>query len=107
MSHMWPWVGFFIIQGLFPHYELLLLLLVLAILGYTFWLEYQQREWLLFAIGLTIGLVVEVGLGLFFRTQFWQYASLFGVPYWLPVVWGYGFVVMRRLGNEIVGEAVK
>jgi len=23
---------------------------------------------------------------------------LFGIPIWLPIVWGYGFVAMKRIG---------
>lgn len=94
---------FFLIQGTYPSYEKTLTCLVVVIIVYTFYLHHVSREGLLLLIGVLLGLFVEVGLGFFFRTQHWQYASLYGVPYWLPLVWGYGFVVMRRLGNAIVG----
>ncbi|MBI1308875.1 MAG: hypothetical protein GC129_03310 [Proteobacteria bacterium] len=102
--HLWPWIFFFVFQGFFPAQEAVLTGLVVLIIGWTFWLEHQRRELLLLAVGIALGLFVEVVLGLWFRTQHWQYASLFGVPYWLPLVWGYGFVVMRRVGNLIVEE---
>lgn len=62
-------------------------------------------ELTLFGVGLAMGLVIEVGLGLVSRSQHWENASMFGVPYWLPIIWGYGFVALRRIGNIIVERA--
>jgi hypothetical protein len=61
----------------------------------------RGERWL-YAIGVTLGLVIEVGLGQIARMQHWENASLFGVPFWLPLVWGVGFVAIRSIGNFIV-----
>lgn len=60
----------------------------------------------LFFVGLMVGLIIEVLLGLVLRTQHWKNASLFGVPYWLPIAWGYGFVVIHQIG-EVVSRLVE
>jgi len=95
------WIVFFVAQVTIL-YELPLT--ILAILFCLLLLVKRDRgEGILFFVGLSAGLIIEVGLGMVARTQHWEYASLFGVPFWLPLIWGYGFVVMRRLGNSIVG----
>lgn len=100
---MLSWIVFFTAQ------VTILLELPLTILSVLFcFLLFARREKgeiALFFVGLSMGLIIEVGLGLIARTQHWEYASLFGVPYWLPLIWGYGFVIMRRVGNVIVDAA--
>jgi hypothetical protein len=56
----------------------------------------------MFITGLIFGLFIELFLGLIIRTQFWENASFFGIPYWLPIVWGYGFIVIYKIGDFIV-----
>ena len=79
-------------------YAVVLLVMLLA----AFKIEYHKHEWSLFALGVIIGLVLEVGMGQVYRLQYWEQDSLFGVPYWLPILWGIGFVYIRRIGNAIV-----
>ncbi|MGH7175130.1 MAG: hypothetical protein ACREGR_02090 [Minisyncoccia bacterium] len=55
-------------------------------------------EPLLFFVGVVVGAFVEIGLRIFGYQQMWTSASLFGVPYWLPIAWGTGFVLITRLG---------
>lgn len=94
------WVVFFIFQVMLKDE---IFLTFLSILFSIFLLTRRVRgELILFAIGVSLGLIIEVGLGLVSRSQHWENASLFGVPYWLPVIWGYGFVAMRRIGNIVV-----
>lgn len=78
-------------------------MLILSIL-FSILLLYKREsgEVYLYLIGVVMGLTIEVGLGLINRSQHWDNASLFGVPYWLPVIWGYGFVAMRRIGNAVI-----
>lgn len=96
------WVTFFIAQVLVQH-EIPLTLLALLYVAVLLHFREPGEGWL-FAIGLGAGLVIEVGLGMVSRSQHWENASLLGVPYWLPLIWGYGFVVMRRIGNAVVGH---
>jgi hypothetical protein len=65
----------------------------------------EPGELTLFALGVSLGLVIEVGLGMIFRMQHWDNASLWGVPVWLPIIWGFGFVAIRRIGNAVVAMA--
>ena len=94
------WVIFFIAQVTIK-IELPLTILAVIFSILLLW-KREGGEGVLFAIGLAMGLFIEVGLGLITRTQHWEYASLLGVPAWLPLIWGYGFVIMRRGGNLIV-----
>lgn len=94
------WIFFFVAQ-VFLKYEILLTVLSIVFSLFLL-LRRESGEVLLFLVGFATGLIIEVGLGLVTRTQHWENASFFGVPYWLPVIWGYGFVVMRRIGNLIV-----
>lgn len=95
------WVGFFGLQALrWGERSLTIAAIVLSAL--TMAIGYHENEWRLFAVGLSLGIFVEVVLGLVIRQQHWTNASLFGVPYWLPIVWGIAFVAMRRIGNVVV-----
>lgn len=97
------WVLFFIFQITVKNEIFLTSLSILF--SVLLLLKRVPGELTLFGVGFAMGLVIEVGLGLVSRSQHWENASLFGVPYWLPVIWGYGFVVMRRIGNIIVAHA--
>lgn len=96
-----PFILFFLFQVAFPKYEktlsFILLILIFSGLIYLNSLPY----FVIFILGLLIGIFIEVILGLVVRTQHWENASFFGVPYWLPLVWGYGFVVIHQVGNII------
>lgn len=95
------WIVFFVVQ-VFVLLELPLTILA-ALLCTLLLMRRQAGEAQLFAFGVLMALIIELGLGLVARSQHWSHASLFGIPYWLPLIWGYGFVVMRRVGNLIVG----
>jgi hypothetical protein len=94
------WVAFFLLQVLVLR-EIPLTLAALTLCVLLF-IRRESGEVHLFAVGVFLALVIEVGLGLVARSQHWEHASLLGVPYWLPLIWGYGFVVIRRAGNLIV-----
>ena len=94
------WILFFLAQVLILR-ELPLTLLALALCALL--LVHRERgEVQLFLLGMAIGAFIEIGLGQIARSQHWEHASLLGVPFWLPLVWGYGFVVIRRIGNVVV-----
>lgn len=100
MALVASWIVFFVAQVAIVN-ELPLTLLAVVFCLLLLWRR-EKGEGILFFLGLLTGLIIEVGLGLIARTQLWEYASFFGVPYWLPLIWGYGFVIMRRIGNGIV-----
>ena len=58
----------------------------------------DNSEFTIFIYGIIIGGLVEV-----IGTQVSGYQSFaepdfLGIPIWLPIVWGYGFVAMKRIG---------
>lgn len=66
------------------------------------WIEYEQHEWKVFLIGVIIGIIAEIGGDLVYKLQYWENGSFFGIPLWLPLLWGYGFIFIRRVGNQII-----
>jgi len=86
----------------FARSELLVTLIAIALLCISFYHYHAKGEILFFFIGCGVGLFFEIIGDLIYELQFWQEASLFGVPIWLPLFWGWGFVMIRRLGELIV-----
>ena len=82
--------------------ELIFTVTILAILLINFKIKYYKNEWALFFVGLVLGFFIEVVLGLVYRMQYWENPTLLGVPIWLPIVLGYAFVFIRRIGNAII-----
>jgi len=99
--HDLPW--FLLALAVLPlHRELYVCLGILGVMGIAFRIRYYPREGLLFVLGCVIGLVFEVGGDAIYKLQYWADGSLFGVPAWLPLFWGLGFVFIRRFGNAVV-----
>lgn len=101
-----PFAGFilfFVFQAKGKINELVLTFAITILAAITFIISYHSNEWLLFLVGLGFGIIVEVGLRYFGYQQVWERASFFGVPYWLPIIWGFGFVIITRLGGFILG----
>ncbi len=94
-------VSFFAIQVFLKPSEIVLTLLALLLTIIIFSIKSYKHEFRVFMLGLLLGFFVEVVLGLFARQQHWDNASLFGVPIWLPIIWGIGFVVITRVGSKI------
>jgi hypothetical protein len=101
-----PWkdlVWFFLVLAVLPtHREFVICLGVVAVVALSFWIRYYPREWLLFALGSALGLVFELGGDAIYKLQSWSEGSLFGIPAWLPLFWGLGFVFIRRFGNAVL-----
>ncbi|MBP9821523.1 MAG: hypothetical protein KBC98_01420 [Candidatus Pacebacteria bacterium] len=95
------YVAFFVFQVLVQPSELVLTGAIVLLTVFTFLIHRNKGEFALLTVGLITGFVIEVGLGLIARQQNWENASLWGVPFWLPLVWGLGFVVITRLGFYI------
>lgn len=92
---------FFIFETLTQNEYLLSVLVVLF--GISFWIFPRDRKvkiWL-WVIGMALGFAIEVFMGFVSRSQYWNYGSFFGVPLWLPFVWGLGFESIYLLGKFI------
>ncbi len=96
-------VLFFVVQALGKTSERVLSFTALILSGLIFMLRYNQGEATLFSIGILFGLIIEIGLRRLGSQQTWHRASFFGIPYWLPIAWGIGFVIITRLGMLIRG----
>ena len=84
----------------------MLFVVVLAIIILILSIKYYKSELKLFFLGLALGFIIEVGLGLIARQQYWDNASLMGVPVWLPLIWGIGFVAITRVGIRFRGDSI-
>ena len=94
---------FFLVLALLPtHREALITVGVVAVVAVAFHFRYYAREWWLFALGSALGLVFELGGDAIYKLQSWSEGSLFGIPSWLPLFWGLGFVFIRRFGNAVL-----
>lgn len=82
--------------------ELVVTIFIIALLITAFKIHYNKNEIKLFLIGIILGIIMEIGGDLIFKMQYWENASFFGIPIWLPILWGYAFVFIRRIGNHII-----
>ncbi len=85
--------------GRFSELELTAFIIVVSFL--IFLLKDHKNEKYLFIIGILVGSFIEIGLRVLGYQQIWTEASLFGVPYWLPIAWGLGFVLITRFGMHL------
>ena len=83
--------------------ELFILFLSILLVIYTFSHRYQKNEIILFILGAIIGTLIEFNSSIFLG-QRWGEASLLSIPIWMPIFWGYVFVVIRRVGNIILNR---
>lgn len=58
----------------------------------------DKTELFIFIYGILIGAIVEVIGTQISRYQSFSTHEFFGIPLWVPIVWGYGFVAMKRVG---------
>lgn len=91
-------IVFFIFQTVFKFSEIILLCIAISFSVILLLLFPYLPNLILFCIGLVLGFIIEVILGLVSRQQYWEQSSLLGVPFWLPVAWGYGFVLITQIG---------
>lgn len=84
--------------GLIPlvQNDYLLSCLYVLIIGVSFVFKLEKKDLVIFAFGFLVMIVSEylfisTGVEVFIRN------SLFGLmPLWLPFLWGYGFIVIKR-----------
>ncbi|GEM_PF-1366336 len=94
---------FFIFKAVAGMSEFTLTIIALVFCALIFKVKSHRNEYKVFLLGLIVGSFIEIILGLISRKQFWDDASLFGIPTWLPVAWAIGFVVITRVGMTIEG----
>ncbi len=97
-----PLVLIFAVELFFNQWFVLLAIAIAV--TYMFSRSYKKGEIQLFVFGTILGFIIEVVMGLVTRHQFWNETFLFGVPVWLPFIWGYGFVIIHRVGEILLGS---
>ena len=90
-----------LLSYLFWKDNVLLFIIYLVLTLGLIYFHKDKTEFVIFAYGILIGVIVEV-----IGTQISGYQSFTkpnfgGIPMWLPIVWGYGFVAMKRIGFVI------
>lgn len=82
---------------LFVKNDYFLTIIYISIIGVAFALHYKKKEWVILVGGMILSIFLEyilVSIG----TEAFHRNSLFGImPLWLPFLWGYSLVVMKRL----------
>lgn len=82
----------------------LLTVLFAALLAATLKIKYYPGDLFALLYGSAIGFALEV-----FQTSVAKFHSFsnpdfLGIPVWMPFVWGYGFMLMKRIGIIIYRE---
>lgn len=76
--------------------DYLLSVLYLAIIGAAYAVRHERNDLLLFTVGL-VAMTISEFLFISTGVETFTRQSLFGaMPLWLPLLWGYGFVAIKR-----------
>jgi hypothetical protein len=92
---------FFVSLGIFKS-EFVSTIILITCIVITFSIKNYENEWLLLVVGIIVGALFEIGGDWVYKLQYWEMNSFFGLPYWLPLLWGLGFIVIHRIGSMIV-----
>lgn len=104
MTTLVPFVLFFVISKVLGGHEWYIAAAIAALLVPALRIGYMKGEWKVFLLGAGLGLFIEAVLDVVYQTQYWIDASLYTVPVWLPLVWGGGFVLIRRFTDMMVAK---
>jgi TctA family transporter len=97
-------IPLFLVLGIFlvTQREVYVTIGILFLIGLSFAIKYYKKEWKVLLLGMILGFLFEMAGNFVYKAQYWNNASLFGIPIWLPLMWGYGFIFIRRIGNILV-----
>jgi hypothetical protein len=82
----------------FWHNNLLLAVLYVLAIVVFLKIEYHRGDIHALIIGCIVGFAVEAIGTSVAGYQSFANPDFFGIPMWLPIVWGYGFLFMKRVG---------
>lgn len=92
-----------IMIGLIPFVQndYVLTLLYVVIIAVALFVKYEKREWIFLLVGF-FGMMVSEYIFTSTGVEIFVRDSLFGlIPIWLPFLWAYGFVAMKRAINTM------
>jgi hypothetical protein len=81
--------------------NLLLTVLYVIIILIAFKVKYEKREWAIFLLGALAGFGIELWAVNVVGFQTFAGTPVGNVPLWMPLTWGYGFVVIKRISVAI------
>ncbi len=81
--------------------NLLLTALYAIIVLAAFKVKYEKREWAIFLLGAVVGLSIELWAVNVVGFQTFKGTVTGNIPLWMPLTWGYGFVVIKRISVAI------
>ncbi len=87
-----------LLSYLFWQNSVLLFIIYLVLTLGLIYFHKDKTEFIIFFYGIVIGGLVEIVGTQVSGYQSFTKSDFFGIPVWLPVAWGYGFVVMKRIG---------
>lgn len=76
--------------------------LIIFVMLAVFKIKYYKNEIYVFIFGFLLGILLELFGSFVLKFQMWN--AIFTMPLWLPLAWGYGFVLIRRIGNIIADK---
>lgn len=81
--------------------DYLLFLIYIAIIVVSLKIHYEKNEYRLLIAGIIFMFLVEF---IFVSTGVETFTSqtLINMPIWLPVLWSYGFIIIRRISYELL-----
>jgi len=92
-------ICFFLIETFYYNEILLTVLLLIGVVIDQIVNRFSATK--LGILGFILGLIIEGYMGTFSRTQYWENTFLFDIPMWLPLAWGYGFIIIYRIGKYL------
>ena len=85
-----------------PTSEVLMTLVYIILLISLFKIKYQIQELKLFFLGVICGIIVEGWGKIIFLFSWQKFNSLLPVPLYIPIAWGFAFIIMHRIGNIMI-----
>jgi len=87
-----------LLSYLFWQHNVLLFVIYLALSLGLIYYHKDKSELIIFIYGIVIGAIVEVIGTQVSGYQLFTNPDVGGIPLWVPIAWGYGFVAMKRIG---------
>lgn len=89
----------------FHENSILLTFIYLALIGILLFIKYKPGDLFSLCYGAVLGFAIEVFETNITRIHTFAHADFLGMPMWMPIVWGYGFMLMKRIGIIIYEDA--
>jgi hypothetical protein len=85
----------FLIPFVKNDYLLTVLYIIISLIALM--IKHEKREYVFYLFGF-FGMILSEALFISTGVETFERNSLFGImPIWLPFLWGYGFIVMKRV----------